>query len=170
MNSNKTNYWSMRPVTAVIYYRNWWKTMWAFIMGKPMKSIRMRQLMKLCRCLTALGCGCRFIPMTQPVYLDICAHYLAQTSFQLMRKQKPLRCAFASERGGRSGRVAYQFSRYYIGMPKFGKLICTFKPRPTHQCAGWKKNTMFCRRPILITEKLGRAIPLTKLRRRATHW
>jgi len=25
---------------------------------------------------------------------------------------------FASERGGRSGRVAYQFSRYFIGMKR----------------------------------------------------
>ena len=55
-------------------------------------------------------------PMTQPVYLDICVHYLAQAKLPFDDKASAAALRFASERGGRSGRVAYQFSRHYIGM------------------------------------------------------
>ena len=62
------------------------------------------------------GLWLSFHPMTQPVYLDICAHYLAQASLLFDEEAKAAALRFASERGGRSGRVAYQFSRYFIGM------------------------------------------------------
>ena len=62
------------------------------------------------------GLWLSFHPMTQPVYLDICAHYLAQASLPFDEQAKAAALRFASERGGRSGRVAYQFSRYFIGM------------------------------------------------------
>ena len=64
------------------------------------------------------GLWLSFHPMTQPVYLDICAHYLAQASLPFDEQAKAAALRFASERGGRSGRVAYQFSRYFIGMKR----------------------------------------------------
>ena len=62
------------------------------------------------------GLWLAFHPMPQPVYLDICAHYLALADLPFHDEARATALRFASERGGRSGRVAYQFSRYYIGM------------------------------------------------------
>lgn len=54
--------------------------------------------------------------MPQPVYLDIAAHYLEIAGLAFDDEARAAALRFSSERGGRSGRVAYQFSRYYIGM------------------------------------------------------
>ncbi len=62
------------------------------------------------------GIWVSFSPMTQDTYLDIVAHYLRQAnlSFDEVARHEALK--WASGRGGRSGRVAYQFSRHWIGM------------------------------------------------------
>lgn len=62
------------------------------------------------------GLWIAFHPMPQPVYLQICEHYLGQANLDFDDEAKAAALRFASERGGRSGRVAYQFSRYYIGL------------------------------------------------------
>ena len=71
------------------------------------------------------GLWLSFYPMNQQTYLQIVQHYLA-----IQQKQMPASniknaelaediranaLRWASERGGRSGRVAYQFSRYWVG-------------------------------------------------------
>ena len=80
------------------------------------------------------GLWLSFHPMDQTIYLQIVCHYLAveqkssigdenhtkANDFEINNKTLPdhIRAAalrWASERGGRSGRVAYQFSRYWIG-------------------------------------------------------
>ena len=73
------------------------------------------------------GLWLSFHPMDQATYLQIVHHYLA-AAFQNLTSTKDIdfetyfaeeiRAAalrWASERGGRSGRVAYQFSRYWQG-------------------------------------------------------
>lgn len=59
------------------------------------------------------GLHLTFYPMNQATYLQIAERYLVRAglNFDDSAKQSALR--FASERGGRSGRVAYQFSCYY---------------------------------------------------------
>ncbi|WP_352338085.1 ATP-binding protein [Psychrobacter sp. 16-MNA-CIBAN-0192] len=71
------------------------------------------------------GLWLSFYPMNQQTYLQIVQHYLV-----IQQKQMPASniknaelaediranaLRWASERGGRSGRVAYQFSRYWVG-------------------------------------------------------
>lgn len=67
------------------------------------------------------GLWLAFHPMTQDVYLQICAHYLAQADLAFDDEARATALRFASERGGRSGRVAYQFSRSFIGMKGLAK-------------------------------------------------
>lgn len=62
------------------------------------------------------GLWLAFHPMTQAAYLQICAHYLGQADLVFDEEAKAVALRFASERGGRSGRVAWQFSRYFIGI------------------------------------------------------
>lgn len=61
------------------------------------------------------GLWLSFHPMNQTVYLNIAQHYLAThgITWDETTQQEALR--WASTRGGRSGRVAYQFSRDYVG-------------------------------------------------------
>lgn len=61
------------------------------------------------------GLWISFSPMNQETYLDIVAYYLARAdmAFDEMVRSEALK--WASTRGGRSGRVAYQFSRHWIG-------------------------------------------------------
>ena len=77
------------------------------------------------------GLWLSFYPMDQPTYLQIVQHYLslstvntndanndAQNEVNKKHMADDVRVAalrWASERGGRSGRVAYQFSRYWTG-------------------------------------------------------
>ncbi len=86
------------------------------------------------------GVWLSFYPMNQDTYLQIVAHYLHQQivndtadkkialaeviasandgQFTLTEALKSQALRWASERGGRSGRVAYQFSRFWIGQAK----------------------------------------------------
>ena len=72
------------------------------------------------------GLWLSFYPMNQHTYLQIVQHYLAIQQGQsavndtdnndaLVEDIRANALRWASERGGRSGRVAYQFSRYWIG-------------------------------------------------------
>lgn len=72
------------------------------------------------------GLWLSFYPMNQQTYLQIVQHYLAiqqglaaansgNANKELAEDIRTNALRWASERGGRSGRVAYQFSRYWIG-------------------------------------------------------
>ena len=72
------------------------------------------------------GLWLSFYPMNQQTYLQIVQHYLAiqqeeravndtDKNNELAEDIRASALRWASERGGRSGRVAYQFSRYWIG-------------------------------------------------------
>ena len=72
------------------------------------------------------GLWLSFYPMNQQTYLQIVQHYLAiwqghvatnneSINSELAEDIRANALRWASERGGRSGRVAYQFSRYWIG-------------------------------------------------------
>lgn len=62
------------------------------------------------------GLWLSFYPMPQPLYLQIVEKYLTkyQITFDENIRQEALK--WASSRGGRSGRIAYQFSRHWVGM------------------------------------------------------
>lgn len=62
------------------------------------------------------GLWLSFYPMPQPLYLQIVENYLTkyQIAFDENIQQEALK--WASSRGGRSGRIAYQFSRHWVGM------------------------------------------------------
>lgn len=68
------------------------------------------------------GLWLSFHPMTQAVYLDIARHYLTQTGIDWTAQTQAAALRFASERGGRSGRVAYQFSRQFVGQHQLNQL------------------------------------------------
>ncbi len=61
------------------------------------------------------GLWVSFSPMNQDTYLDIVAHYLEQANLDFDETTRQEALKWASGRGGRSGRVAYQFSRHWIG-------------------------------------------------------
>lgn len=71
------------------------------------------------------GLWLSFQPMTQDTYVSIAVHYVhkladiyGMTSDELTKNNEQLQSdaiRFASERGGRSGRVAYQFARDWVG-------------------------------------------------------
>lgn len=62
------------------------------------------------------GLWLSFYPMNQDTYLNIVANYLTKhgLAFDEVAQQEALK--WASTRGGRSGRIAYQFSRHWAGM------------------------------------------------------
>lgn len=62
------------------------------------------------------GLWLSFYPMPQPLYLQIVENYLTKykIAFDANIQQEALK--WASSRGGRSGRIAYQFSRHWVGM------------------------------------------------------
>ena len=62
------------------------------------------------------GLWLSFYPMNQDTYLDIVAGYLAKhdLAFDETARQEALK--WASTRGGRSGRIAHQFSRHWAGI------------------------------------------------------
>lgn len=72
------------------------------------------------------GLWLSFHPMTQSVYLDIARHYLAQAKIDWTPQAQADALRFASERGGRSGRVAYQFSRHFVGQHQLQQLKTHF--------------------------------------------
>lgn len=67
------------------------------------------------------GVWLSFQPMAQPVYLQIVEHYLtaANLAFDELAKAEALK--WANGRGGRSGRVAYQFSRHWVGVQRLAQ-------------------------------------------------
>lgn len=61
------------------------------------------------------GLWLSFYPMNQDTYLTIVAHYLSKYGMSCDDTAKSQALTWASTRGGRSGRVAYQFSRHWVG-------------------------------------------------------
>ncbi len=61
------------------------------------------------------GLWLSFHPMNQDTYLNIVRHYLGKNKLSLDDTAKHEALKWASLRGGRSGRIAYQFSRHWIG-------------------------------------------------------
>ncbi|OBX49232.1 ATP-binding protein [Moraxella nonliquefaciens] len=61
------------------------------------------------------GLWISFSPMNQETYLDIVAYYLTQADMAFDEMVRGEALTWASTRGGRSGRVAHQFSRHWIG-------------------------------------------------------
>lgn len=61
------------------------------------------------------GIWLSFHPMNQELYLQIVAHHLGKHGIDYDDNVRTKALQWASTRGGRSGRVAYQFSRDWIG-------------------------------------------------------
>lgn len=68
------------------------------------------------------GLWLSFYPMPQPIYLDIVQHYIEQAGLTFDENVMSEALRWASQRGGRSGRVAYQFSRHWVGLKGLEKL------------------------------------------------
>lgn len=64
------------------------------------------------------GLWLSFHPMNQEIYLDIVAHHLAKYGVDYDDNVRTKALQWASTRGGRSGRVAYQFSRDWAGQSR----------------------------------------------------
>ncbi|MBS9779402.1 MAG: ATP-binding protein [Moraxellaceae bacterium] len=64
------------------------------------------------------GLWLSFHPMEQETYLDIAKAYIKSYDMEWNTKTQDRALQWASTRGGRSGRVAYQFSRHYVGQQK----------------------------------------------------
>ncbi len=64
------------------------------------------------------GLWLSFHPMEQTTYLDIAKAYVTTYGMEWDTKIQDKALQWASTRGGRSGRVAYQFSRHYVGQQK----------------------------------------------------
>ncbi|AWT49535.1 type I restriction endonuclease [Psychrobacter sp. YP14] len=60
------------------------------------------------------GLWLSFYPMNQETYLNIVAHYLQAEGIEWSDEIRGQALLWSSSRGGRSGRVAYQFSRHWI--------------------------------------------------------
>lgn len=67
------------------------------------------------------GLWLSFYPMSQPDYLHIAQHYITQQGEPWSDAVQAEALTWASSRGGRSGRVAYQFSRHWVGMQKLAR-------------------------------------------------
>ncbi|PNK61364.1 ATP-binding protein [Psychrobacter sp. FDAARGOS_221] len=61
------------------------------------------------------GLWLSFYPMNQETYLNIVAHYLQAQNLEYDEAVRGQALMWASSRGGRSGRVAYQFARHWVG-------------------------------------------------------
>ncbi len=68
------------------------------------------------------GLWLSFYPINQQTYLDIAKHYVLAQNIEWTADTEAHALRYASERGGRSGRTAYQFSRHYVGKTKLAKL------------------------------------------------
>lgn len=62
------------------------------------------------------GLWVSFYPMNQETYLHIVSHNLAQAGLPFDDTAQSEALKWASSRGGRSGRVAYQFGRHWVGV------------------------------------------------------
>lgn len=61
------------------------------------------------------GLWLSFYPMNQETYLNIVGHYLQAKGVEWTDKVRHEALLWSSSRGGRSGRVAYQFARHWMG-------------------------------------------------------
>ena len=61
------------------------------------------------------GLWLSFYPMNQETYLNIVTHYLQAEGIEWTDKVRHEALLWSSSRGGRSGRVAYQFARHWVG-------------------------------------------------------
>lgn len=61
------------------------------------------------------GLWLSFYPMNQETYLNIVGHYLQAEGVEWTDKVRHEALLWSSSRGGRSGRVAYQFARHWMG-------------------------------------------------------
>lgn len=66
------------------------------------------------------GLWLTFHPMPQAQYLAIVGHYLVRAGVAFDEAAQAAALTWASTRGGRSGRVAFQFSRHWIGQTRLG--------------------------------------------------
>ncbi len=64
------------------------------------------------------GIWLSFYPFDQDEYLDIAAHWVESLGGQVDEAVRKAALLFALERGSRSGRVAWQFARDYVGRKK----------------------------------------------------
>lgn len=64
------------------------------------------------------GLWLSFYPMNQELYLDIVAGYLNKENINMDDTARQEALKWTSTRGGRSGRIAHQFSRHWIGQLK----------------------------------------------------
>ena len=64
------------------------------------------------------GLWLAFHPMNQDTYLQITQHYLEQSGLDWNDDVRAEALKWARSRGGRSGRVAYQFARHWVGVSK----------------------------------------------------
>lgn len=64
------------------------------------------------------GLWLSFYPMNQELYLDIVAGYLSKENINMDDTARQEALKWASTRGGRSGRIAHQFSCHWIGQLK----------------------------------------------------
>lgn len=67
------------------------------------------------------GLWLSFYPMNQETYLNIVAHYLQAEGIEWTDKIRHEALLWSSGRGGRSGRVAYQFARHWVGSSLLAK-------------------------------------------------
>lgn len=67
------------------------------------------------------GLWLSFYPMNQETYLNIVAHYLQAEGIEWSDKIRHEALLWSSSRGGRSGRVAYQFARHWVGSSLLAK-------------------------------------------------
>lgn len=61
------------------------------------------------------GLWLSFYPLSQDAYLDIVQHYLNKAKIELDDNAKTEALRWTTQRGNKSGRLAYQFSKDYIG-------------------------------------------------------
>lgn len=69
------------------------------------------------------GIWLSFYPMNQALYLDIVKHLLVKHGINYDDTIEAEALKWASTRGGRSGRVAYQFSQHWAGMTGLNQMM-----------------------------------------------
>lgn len=67
------------------------------------------------------GLWLSFYPMNQETYLNIVSHYLQAEGIEWSDNIRHEALLWSSSRGGRSGRVAYQFARHWVGQHLLNK-------------------------------------------------
>ena len=68
------------------------------------------------------GMWLSFYPMDQNLYLEIVEHYLQKAEMELTAEARAEALRWCQARGQRSGRVAYQFSKHWIGSAQLKQL------------------------------------------------